>query len=481
MYGSNISGWDCYRCQDGRGKRNGGLPERYTPRSRGESYAEIFRISDMRLRTWYFSVLIFLMPVFIGTIYSQSAETEVNSYDLRVRISPDTIGKIAVDARLQLRGRQSGELYLLVGPSMEMTSVEFINERGKHTATYTTRSDTLRVSLPTTEKARSTEPLTLRITYTLDIEDPATRAIALGSWYPWQPNDLATYSVRIEGPKNCLIVTSMALSKRRINADCVELRGELAQPIPHLWLVITSECTYRRISRKVGGKQITFFYDIRSDSIACSKIFDDVCSSLRLYGESIGPYRYEQLTLIDIADTNMQYVNSQPALILVGSAFIMWYKKYGVNWPGHEVAHQWFGSGVFFSWQDPATWCMSETIAEFLNLTYLKLVHQGRPIDSVVVDLLAEFKRDYWKTNADVPLLESKGSRVTYTKGVYAIQKLRLCLGDEKWDKFLKQLYMEYEGGFLHFRSFVSLLTGYDKRCADDFYQLVGQAGLPEK
>ena len=435
----------------------------------------------MRTKTGYLGFLIFLIFVFVGATYSQSAETRVSSYDIRARMFPDTIGKIAVDARLQLRGRQSGELYLLVGPSMEMTSVEFINERGTHTATYTTRSDTLRVSLPPTEAGRSTEPLTLRITYTLDIEDPATKAIALGSWYPWQPNDLATYSVRFEGPKNCLIVTSFPLSKRGINTTWIELNGKLAQPIPRLWLVIASEYTHRRISRKVGDKQITFYYDVRSDSTTCSKIVDNVCSSFKLYSESIGPYRYEQLTLIDIADTNMQYVNSQPALILVGSAFIAWYAKYGVNWPGHEVAHQWFGSGLFFSWQDPAAWCLSEPIAEFLNLTYLNQAHQGRPADSVVVDLLAEFRRDYWKTNVDVPLLESKGSRVTYTKGVYAIQRLRLCLGNEKWEEFLKELYRVYEGKFLQFPSFVSLLTGYDKRCADDFYHFVGQAGLPEK
>jgi hypothetical protein len=417
----------------------------------------------------------------LPNIIDSHPSQKIESYSLSIYMAENNPCTLNVEAKMKFKNNGiQREINLLIDTMMSIKSVELDGINRNYSLGYIINKDTLRLQLPLEYSPDSTNEFFITSDYDLSIDSLQTGSNVIYTWYPYQTNNLASYSLKYEGPSQYEIFTPIQLEKKEKNFNRVEFTGCIKEQIPKLTLILSKGILHQKMVKQIGGKQIQFFYCSIKDSSICSRILVDVYSSFDFYNELIGQYAYNHLNLVEITDPAMNYIDSQPALIVIGPKYLKYYGK-GFNWPAHEVAHQWIGSGLFTFSQDQKTWCIFEPLAEYLKLLYMESKDSSQKIDSAIQEMLDEYKNEYVGTNKDTSLLESGSTRVTYIKGPYMMNEIRKCLGDSKWREFIRELYREYKGIFLDFNGFHNLLKRFSNDCADRFIELVSHTGLPAK
>jgi hypothetical protein len=224
------------------------------------------------------------------------------------------------------------------------------------------------------------------------------------------------------------------------------------------------------------------YYFMQTDTVI-SKVFvkrfiNETNEAFNYYCELIGPYQYDNLTFIETSSSGG--VNSQPCFIIMGPDFIKYYSKLLADFPPHEIAHQWAGSGYFVNHGDVRNGCIYEPLAEYLKLMYYEKFKGRSYKEKELNNNIREYKNDYEGKDEDKPLLESGSSRITYIKGPVIMDKIRRTIGNDKWTLFLRRLYVKYRGKILRYDDFVNCLSSINHDCANDFTKWVRIKGLPD-
>ena len=332
------------------------------------------------------SILIGFVVSFLSKTICVSSPTEIVSYEIRLQYWGTT--EIFVQATATIdRDVSKTALCFLFDSNARINSVSLVGNDSAATP-YARDGDTLR--LPDTVERKG--QLCVLFDYSLPMDSLNNGVATLFRWYPYLLDNLAKYKLTASTTKDYMIISSGALSTG--GGDYV---WEVQTPVPRIVLVIAKSDAYTVITRTSTRKEATFYFlngdtaFIRDTSVQ-RRFIGESLDAFGFCNEVIGPYNYDALAFVEIPD--LQYVDSEPTLILMGSSFLNIYRKNQYDWPAHELAHQWFGSGVFGKHSDLKRWCFFEPLAEYLRLMFTG-ENRKESVDRKIEAIVAEYKSDY--------------------------------------------------------------------------------------
>lgn len=225
---------------------------------------------------------------------------------------------------------------------------------------------------------------------------------------------------------------------------------------------------------KIGESENPFLFQFfRSKDIRAQKldVFSETKNIFQFYEEMFGPYPYEKLNVVQrfwktsgghspasfIVLNELPNVPGRGRFVNVDSPVdLSRWKEYFL---AHEIAHQWWGQGV--TWEDYQDQWISEGIAQFSALLYLKKKH-GEKIFRNILKKLSKWteKKAEWgpiTLGARISYFDIEAYQaIVYGKACLVLNMLRDLVGDELFFQAMRGFFNEY---------------GYKAACTGDFLQ----------
>lgn len=174
-------------------------------------------------------------------------------------------------------------------------------------------------------------------------------------WYPEVEGRGATFRVRVEAPEGFEAVTAGKRIRRGTSAGRTFSEWETSYPIRGLSL---SAGRYVVRDRSVGNVTLSTCFFPGNDHLS-GRYLDAVERYLRLYGPLFGPYPFEKFAVVEnFFPTGYGF----PSWTLLGSTVISLPFILDTSL-GHEIAHSWWGNGVFV---DPGGGNWSEGLTTYV-------------------------------------------------------------------------------------------------------------------
>lgn len=289
--------------------------------------------------------------------------------------------------------------------------------------------DTLRVSsfylIP--YETYTGQPIKVDTAYSLPLADYRTAdgAIVLrreGNWYPHRNGELLTAQVHIKAD------------------DYYILGGTEWLPSFDIHLVLLPKEKY---ACKVIDSPIRpfHFYRLASDTTQYPEAYyrefvDSYNFYCTFFGDSLSS---KPMNIVEIGDPQFVMCQSLRDMIIFGHYFYDVYTMIpDFSWIPHEVAHQWWGNGIFFEYRDYA---LSESLNEYIKLQFLK--SRGRGYEEQIAYYKTMMERAEKKLPiADIHSVESQDESIA----IYHAAPYRLTLEDTATvNATLQQLYGKYK------------------------------------
>jgi len=195
---------------------------------------------------------------------------------------------------------------------------------------------------------------------------------------------------------------------------------------------------------------------------------------LAFYSDYVGPFAYEKLA--NIQSNSVGGGMEAASAILYGDNSVS--GKRDKRWRNvviHEIAHQWFGNAVTeYDWDD--VW-LSEGFATYFTLLYIEHAY-GR--DEFVKGLKSARNRvfSFYQNNKDYRIVHDNlddMSKVTtgntYQKGAWILHMLRQKMGDENFEKGIKNYYNKYMNSNATTAQFRKEMEAVHGASLDHFFQ----------
>ena len=227
--------------------------------------------------------------------------------------------------------------------------------------------DTLRVSgfylIPYDTTTYSGQPIKVDTAYSLPLADYRTAdgAIVLrreGNWYPHRNGELLTAQVHIKAD------------------DYYIIGGTEWLPSFDIHLVLLPKDKY---ACKVIDSPIRpfHFYRLASDTTQYpDTYYREFVDSYNFYCSFFGDTLTDKpMNIVEIGDPQFVMCQSLRDMIIFGHYFYDVHTMIpDFSWIPHEVAHQWWGDGIFFEYRDYA---LGESLNEYIKLQFLKSRGRG--------------------------------------------------------------------------------------------------------
>jgi aminopeptidase N len=158
-------------------------------------------------------------------------------------------------------------------------------------------------------------------------------------WYPEAPGGTALFRVRVEAPEGFEAVTAGKRLRRETAGGRTVSEWEASHPQRGLSL---SAGRYVVRDRMLDNVTISTYFFPGNDSLS-GKYLDAVERYIRLYEKLLGPYPFEKFAVVEnFFPTGYGF----PSWTLLGSTVVALPFILDTSL-GHEVAHSWWGNGVF--------------------------------------------------------------------------------------------------------------------------------------
>lgn len=288
--------------------------------------------------------------------------------------------------------------------------------------------DTLRVSgfylIP--YETYTGQPIKVDTAYSLPLADYRTSdgAIVLrreGNWYPHSNGELLTAQVHIKAD------------------DYYILGGTEWLPSFDIHLVLLPKDKY---ACKVIDSPIRpfHFYRLASDTTQYPDAYyrefvDSYNFYCSFFGDSLSS---KPMNIVEIGDPQFVMCQSLRDMIIFGHYFYDVYTMIpDFSWIPHEVAHQWWGNGIFFEYRDYA---LSESLNEYIKLQFLK--SRGRGYEEQIAYYKAMMERaEKSLPIVDIRSVESQDESIAiYHAAPYRLEQMKTDV-----DAALKQLYRKHK------------------------------------
>ena len=173
-------------------------------------------------------------------------------------------------------------------------------------------------------------------------------------------------------------------------------------------------------------------------------------AALGSYAARFGPYPHHQLRLVEAPGDGVS-LRAYPTLIRYSEGFARLDAEAdgrGIDLPfavvAHEVAHQWWGSGLVPAHAEGAP-VLTETLAWYSALGVVE-----EALGPAHLDRLTALLREAYlapRPEAGPPLLRATDPFDTYRRGPFAMVALQHAVGADRVDAALRELYATYGAG----------------------------------
>lgn len=415
--------------------------------------------------------------------------------EIVVRIDP-AIHRIEASATVPVETPASGEVVFELASSLEVSQVLRDGDRVAFEVTQVEGSSGLsRVAVRARDRAAGTHRYTLRYAGTIHapptvaqfsreriadqtagtIQEEGVFLSPEAGWYPRDGKARRRFRLEAQLPAGWDAVAEGSLAAREENAQGIRVVYDASHPTEGLHLVAGK---WRRVERDHGGVKVAAYVvpddlDLAEPYLAATERYLD------LYAGWLGPYAYDRFAVVE----NFFSTGYGMAGFTVLGQDVMRLPFIVDTSLGHEVAHGWWGNGVFVS-PGGGNWCEGLTtyVADY---QYKRM--QGA---AAAAEYRREVCRDYTnyvsEAGTDFALTEftertTPASRaVGYGKTMMLFHMLETRLGKEKFDAALRRVYREnayHDAGWDTWRAAMSKEAGEDLGWFFD--QWVARGGAP--
>lgn len=179
------------------------------------------------------------------------------------------------------------------------------------------------------------------------------------------------------------------------------------------------------------------------------RMLRSVRASLNHYTEQFGPYPYRHISLVERPGHGMG-MHAEAGMITFQEGFSLLNPEngpQGLDLPfyvvAHEVAHQWWGSGLAARVEGAGL--LSESLASYSGYQVVVKSYGREHLRRLLSRL--RMADDIPSTGAAVPLLRAADSYAAYRKGPFAMYALSEYIGEERVNGALRRLLAEHRSG----------------------------------
>lgn len=287
-------------------------------------------------------------------------------------------------------------------------------------------------------------------------------------WYPRFESAFLTFALRVALPEGWKSV-SQGRRERTAEAD----GWSCAAPQEQIYLIAGRFSEYRRSAGRVEA--LVFLR--QPDPGLADSYLEATAKYIALYEQMLGPYPYGKFALVEnFWETGF----GMPSFTLMGPRVIRFPFILHSSYP-HEILHNWWGNSVYpddrkGNWAEGLTAYLSDHLLKELRGQGSDYRHQA----------LQKYS-DYVTTEEDLPLTafisrhSSATEAVGYGKGMMFFHMLKTELGEETFQKALRQFYRDYRFARADYDA---LQTTFEAAAgaslAAEFEQWVTRAGAPQ-
>ncbi|WP_281950523.1 ChaN family lipoprotein [Nitrosophilus kaiyonis] len=268
-------------------------------------------------------------------------------------------------------------------------------------------------------------------------------------WYP-RVEKRCTYKIKIDSKYYIAILQYTKKEKNIFYFD---------KPLKNLYLIASKDFIVK--SKKEKNLEIsTFFY--KKDSNLSKSYFDKSFEYFNLYKNIFGFLPYKIFNIVEIP---YPVAYSMATMSVIGEQIID--KDYILNESlAHEIVHQWFGNYVFSP--NFGNWC--EGLTTFYS-------------DHFLAKDKKEFRKEqllkyisYVNEDNEIPLIEfgfkeyEDKNAIGYGKGFFFFYMLKNLIGNENFQKGIKELLKNYKFKEANFSDLQKLFEKVSKKDLKDFF-----------
>lgn len=442
---------------------------------------------ETRLRR---ACLPYLLGLFlVGPVQNANALDRVVHHDIRVSLETTSSTIKAADTiTLDMEGRDM-EIRLALRPDVHILSVA-VNGVGQ---SYRFEKGTLRIhpkdpgpvgkgSIAVKYEARFRDAMPTRAEYHesrnfgavgIITEDKFILMDGAG-WYPDIPDTYSTYRLEIEVPKAMEVVTAGRLLERKQVGEKAVFVWKIDHPVRGLSL---SGGLYQVKTGQVGNVP-TYFYHFPQTERFSGPYLAALSRYIPMYEKLFGPYPFSKFAVVEnFLPTGYGF----PSYTLLGSDVIR--LPFIVDTSlGHEVAHSWWGNGVFV---DYAKGNWSEGLTTYVADYLYK--EQSSPEEAKVyrMGILRKYS-NLVAPNEDFPLSRFIGGHnaasraVGYGKSAMIFHMARRLAGEERFWRGLGEVYRTRLFQEATWSDFATALSADSREDFQAFFrQWVNRPGAP--
>jgi hypothetical protein len=439
------------------------------------------------MRGYKLKIIIFTLFVLLGqNAFCQTPPVEITSYDIKASLN--LLGKeLQVSAGLELEKADTiAEFEMILNSDVQIGVIRSPIKDGWVAVPYKfVGKDTLHLTLPS--ELVSSRSLSLDFKYTFPLSDSKGDLIILDRGYRWYPlilDQIARFKLTVSVPKGYDVFASGDFVEKKDMHESSRFVWESKIPVFKLPLIIAKSGLYGQTVGECAGKEI-YLYSSTLDKETKGKIISEACSTFKFFNELIGEYPHHGLTLIEIPE--MEGTDIATGLLMIGSTFMDAFQQGQYDNLHLSIACQWMAAGVFFKFGGKGFWFLQLSLPHYLRLMYLERTKgkdafaQGLQQGLDAYKEIAGSENEVSILDVDFPNSKEK-ARVIYGKGPYVIDKLRRQIGDENWEKLIKDIYKDFKGKILTYDEFINYLSRYDKdgTAVAKLKKMLSETGLPE-
>ncbi|MDP8287219.1 MAG: hypothetical protein RAP03_11100 [Candidatus Electryonea clarkiae] len=419
-------------------------------------------------------------------------QIDVTDYDINIGFSSprEMVISAVVSCTIQGDASQEGDaskegdasqMEFLLNPAVGIHAIFIKNNDEWSELSYDREDAAVLLSIP--DSVASTDRV-LRFDYVYPLEEPLGRFFYIdrgNRWYPLIIDDVA--NVRINA--TVLPGFSMFSCGDLVNVTQNETRStyEWATKIPvfKIPFVLLTTDMYAEISAPCNDNEITF-YVLNENPETDPMILGEACAMFGYCESLIGAYPHKKLTFIETdIFQGMSFIAS--GLVLISSDFMEQFRQRHTQGLHLPIVMQWFGSGVFATFQDDGFWFFSLSLPHYLRLMAVQRF-EGNESFIRGMEVPYDMYLVYADTEDDVPVLDvdmldspAKGYSIT-GKGPRIFDHIRKEMGDKDWQSFLRDLYEKFLGKTIIYEEFMGVLSHFaDPKLVKEFDNMTHARG----
>ncbi len=440
----------------------------------------------MRWSSLKIIILILLFGLCLN-VTSQAQPVEIKSYDIQASFNP-VGGELQVSASLELNKADSlPEFVIILSSTAKIGVIRAVVGKGSvDLAHESAGKDSLRLTLP--PELAASRSMTVDFKYTIPIGEPTESVLMLdrgNRWYPMIMDQIARFKLTASVPKGYTTYASGNFVEKNETSRQARFVWESKIPVFKLPLIIAKSDFYQDTTVVLNGNSIIFHYT-SADQNTKEKLLFEAGNAFSFYSRLIGEYPHNNLTLIEIP--GMEGTDIASGLLMIGSKSIEGFKQGYYDELVLSIACQWTAAGVFFKFQGKGFWFLQLSLPHYLRLMYVKQSRGTIGFDQNLKTGLDAFKgiagteKEVSIMDVDLPNTREKATAI-YGKGPYVIDLVQKQIGDENWEKFLRDIYKNFLGKILTYDEFVSYLSKYDQdgTAVANLNKMLSEKGIPEE